>query len=571
MFSPSPNLFQIHPSYNVEVGALGRIETHYDHWIKKVVEDLKRRPESPLVLSTGKTPSGPIHIGICRELLYCSAFKELLEQDGFETRFLFFVDDFDPIKSFPPNLPKEFIKHKEYLGRPMSDVPCPYGDCGSWAEHFSRELLDSLGEFGIYPEAIKTHEFYETKNAKDAIRTAFKEVDTLRDIQGRIVGPTLSKDKRSKFEKQLETWTPCTVVCESCGTLKTVDVKSFDLGRDVVGYSCGICGDNREVSIVEGRIKLKWRIDWPTKWAYFKVSCEPAGKDHCVKGGAYDTGEAICSEIYGWNPPYRVAFEWLTLGKRAMKTHKGISFTPSEWLKVSPPDVLRYLIFREEPARHISFYPERIPFLVDDFEHIEAVFFDRDSTRPNEEKDLIEFLYPLCRPNVDTSRLPLRLPFRYAAVLAQLSPLLGQEDVVEKSSKVVSSMYGLERLSPEEKSDISIRLSRAGYWVENYAPKSDRFKIAEEIPDTVRNRIGEVERQALSGLRALIGQKEWAEQELQNGIFSIGKEIYGSDAKKVFEIVYLVVLGQPYGPRLAPLLLSLDRGWLLERLGKAAE
>ncbi|UCD73061.1 MAG: lysine--tRNA ligase [Candidatus Bathyarchaeota archaeon] len=546
-----------------------QIETHYDHWIKKVVEDLKRRPETPLVLSTGKTPSGPIHIGICRELLYCSAFEELLKKDGLETRFLFFIDDFDPIKSFPPNIPKEFAKHKEYIGRPMSDVPCPYGDCRSWAEHFSRELLDSLGEFNVFPEAIMTHEFYETEEAKSAIRTALRKVGTLRDILGRIVGPTLSNDKRSIFEKQLETWTPCTVVCESCGSLKTVDVESFDLERDVVRYSCGNCGDSAEVPIASGRIKLKWRIDWPTKWAYFKVSCEPAGKDHCVKGGAYDTGEAICSEVYEWNPPYKVAFEWLTLGKRAMKTHKGISFTPSEWLKVSPPDVLRYLIFREEPARHISFYPERVPFLVDDFEHIEAVFFDRESTRPNEDKDILGFLYSLCRPNVDLTAPPVRLPYRYAAVLAQLSPLLGEEGVVEKSSKVVSSIYGIDKLSPRDKTEISMRLSRAGYWVENYAPEADRFEIAEEIPKGVKDQIHEREREALNALKTLISQKEWVDQELQNGIFSLGKEIYGSDAKHIFEIVYLVLLGQPYGPRLAPLLLSLDRSWLLKRFEKA--
>ncbi|MCK5592569.1 hypothetical protein KAI31_00550, partial [Candidatus Bathyarchaeota archaeon] len=126
-----------------------------------------------------------------------------------------------------------------------------------------------------------------------------------------------------------------------------------------------------------------------------------------------------------------------------------------------------------------------------------------------------------------------------------------------------------EKLSPREKSEISMRLLRAGYWVENYAPKADRFEIAEEIPKVVKDQVGEKEREVLCTLRTLIGQKEWVDQELQNGIFSLGKEIYGSDVKKVFEMVYLVVLGQPYGPRLAPLLLSLDRSWLLKRLEKA--
>jgi len=548
---------------------LSRIDTHYDHWIKKVVEDLKRRPETPLVLSTGKTPSGPIHIGICRELIYCGAFQRLLEKDGYEARFIFFIDDFDPLKSFPPNIPTEFARHKEYLGRPMSDVPCPYGDCESWSEHFSRELLDSVGDFDIRPEAIRTHKFYETDDAKDAIRNALSKVSSLRRTLKRIVGPTLDDEKRLRLEQQLKTWNPCTVVCESCGALKTVSVDIFDLEKDVVRYSCGSCGNRGSVPISKGRIKLKWRIDWPAKWAYFKVSCEPAGKDHCVKGGAYDTGEVICKEVYGWTPPYRVAFEWLTLGKRAMKTHKGISFTPSEWLKVSAPEVLRYIILREEPARHISFVPERIPFLADDFEHLENVFFNRETARTNEDEDVVKFLYPLCRPGADLETLPARLPYRYAAVLAQLSPLLGQKGIVEKSKRVVSALYGREKLSTEEEAEIVKRLSHAGYWVENYAPEAERFKITEEIPETVKSQIGEKEQQAFRALRNLLTSKDWRDQDLQNRIFSLGKEIYGSEAKRIFEVVYLVLLGQTHGPRLAPLLLSLDRDWVLSRLEKA--
>ncbi len=546
-----------------------QIETHYDHWIKKVVEDLKERSEKPLVLSTGKTPSGPIHIGICRELIYCSAFQQLLAKDGYESRFIFFIDDFDPIKSFPPNIPKEFAKHREYLGRPMSDVPCPYGDCENWAEHFARELLDSIVEFDVHPETIRTHEFYETKKAKNAIRTALREIKNLREILGGVIGPTLSRDRRLKFEKQLETWTPCTIVCGSCGMLKGVNVESFDLEKDIVRYTCTGCGDSREVPISKGRIKLKWRIDWPAKWAALKVDCEPAGKDHCVKGGAYDTGEIICKEIYRRHPPYKVAFEWLTLGKRAMKTHKGISFTPSEWLKIADPEVLRHIILREEPARHISFTPERIAFLVDEFDHLEAVFFKREETRTNEDGDTLRFLYPLCRPSIEPGVVPKRLPYRLAVVLTQLTPLLGKRGVAERLNSIVSSIYGVDTLSSEEEQTILQRLSRAGYWVENYAPDTDRFKITEGIPDTVKSQIGEREREALSGLRTIMASGEWGEQELQNQIFSLGKEIYGSETKKIFETVYTVLLGQPFGPRLASLLLSLDRDWLLNRLEKA--
>ena len=86
----------------------GLAERKAEFWLGRVVEELKARGESPLVFSTAKTPSGPIHIGFGRELVYCNVLSRMLEAEGYRSEWVFFVDDFDSLKAFPPGIPEEF-------------------------------------------------------------------------------------------------------------------------------------------------------------------------------------------------------------------------------------------------------------------------------------------------------------------------------------------------------------------------------------------------------------------------------------------------------------------------------
>lgn len=45
-------------------------------------------------------------------------------------------------------------------------------------------------------------------------------------------------------------------------------------------------------------IKLKWRVDWPSRWAELGVDYEPYGKDHGTQGGSADTGQKVIQEIF---------------------------------------------------------------------------------------------------------------------------------------------------------------------------------------------------------------------------------------------------------------------------------
>jgi lysyl-tRNA synthetase class 1 len=535
-------------------------------WTLKVVNDLEARSERPIVFSTAKTPSGPIHIGFGRELVYCDVLCRMLKDKGHKTEWVFFIDDFDSLKNFPPSIPQKFKTHKEYLGRPMWMVPCPYGCCESWAQHYAEDLTETFPMFGFHPKIFWTHEIYMKPEMKALIRKAIAERDKIRNIMVEVVAPTLSGEKLELFMKEFQDWYPCLVVCENCERLMTTRVKGYNAENDALSYQCKACGHEGEVEISKWPVKLRWRIDWPAKWALFKVSCEPAGKDHCVKGGAYDTGERIVAEIFGWKPPYRIPYEWILLGEKAMKTHKGISFTFAEWLKVASPEIYRYMVLREDPKKHISFTPERIPQLIDEFERLEKIYFEVEKASSQVENTLTANIYPFCFPDSPPSQLPARLPYRFAVILSQLKSLLGEADVKKKTLSVLRKLAGREP-SSEEISDASRRLKMAEYWVANYADERFKISISRKVSEEVKRSLSTEERNALKELIKILEQKDWKEEELQYEIFEIGKRF--KIGTKIFEAVYKIFLGKSFGPRLAPFLLSLERDFVVRRLKEA--
>jgi len=539
------------------------------HWIGRIVCELEKRDDEKIVFSTAKTPSGPIHVGVGRELIYCSVFERILRERGRKTEFLFFVDDFDSLKSFPPNIPKEFSSHKEFLGKPMYMVPCPYNHCESWSFHYAQELIKTFPEFGLHPKIIWSHKLYQTQEMKNLIRLALNRVEDLRKIMVEVVGPTLQQNQLEKFKKEMEEWYPCLVLCENCGKLKPTKVLGWEPKTDSLTYECAECNHKGEVKVKDWPVKLRWRIDWPAKWAIFKVSCEPAGKDHCVKGGAYDTGEQIVSRVFGWKGPYRIPYEWVLLGEKAMKTHKGISFTFSEWLSVAPPEVYRYLILREEPRKHINFAPERLLQLIDEFEKTEKIYFGVEKPSNQLEELTAKIVYPLSIPDKTPEELPVRLPYRFAVIMVQLTPLLGEDKVLGKSLTILKKLYGKEKLKPEEVLAVKERLKMAEYWVENYAPNELKIRLTEKVSGEIKEKLSGKQKEALKIFLEKFEEKDWDEESLQFEVFEIGKSL--GIGPKIFEAFYLIFLGKRFGPRLAPFLLSLEKGFVVQRLKEVVE
>ena len=252
-----------------------------------------------------------------------------------------------------------------------------------------------------------------------------------------------------------------------------------------------------------------------------------------------------------------------------MKTHKGISFTFSEWLSVAPPETYRYLILREEPRKHISFAPERLLQLIDEFERIEKVYFGLEKALNEVEEDNFKRLYPLCMPDGIPPKPPVRLPYRFAVIFTQLIPLLGKEKVMDKSVSLLKKLYGKREPEDYEASTIEDRLRMAEYWVDHYAPETLKISITDSVPRNVIEKIDEKQKEAFKIILEKLKEREWDEESLQYEIFEVGKKL--GIGPKIFGSFYLIFLGKEFGPRLGSFLLSLDKEFVFQRLKEAVE
>ena len=89
-------------------------------WCDQLVEKI----EGQQTINDSKTPSGRAHVGALRGPLIHDAIFRTLKAKGVPVRYLFGVDDYDPVDEIPYGEAEHFGK---YLGAPLCNVPPPPG------------------------------------------------------------------------------------------------------------------------------------------------------------------------------------------------------------------------------------------------------------------------------------------------------------------------------------------------------------------------------------------------------------------------------------------------------------
>ena len=558
------------------------------HWLEEIIEKILERKETIITLATGKTPSGYIHLGILREIIICDSIRRILEAKSKIVKFYLFIDSLDAAKRFPEYIEKDF--QKKHIGKPFSFIPCPFKDCKceSYAHHFGNDLLSSFGDFGISTEVVWSHELYKTEQMQDKIKIALDNTGSIKKTIRKYILPTLDDEKKAAFLEMQKDWMPVMVICEKCnriqhlekdGSIKPNRVIDYFKEEEKVVYECKACNHNGNVSIYSGRLKLNWRVDWPAKWAIFKTTCEPAGKDHSVKGGAYDTGIELCQELYNFIGPVKVAYEWLRLGDRDMKTSKGIVFTPKKYLELANPEVFKTIILRTNPTKHIAFRIEEMPQYYDYYEKMEEIYFSEKEVE-GENLETFRFIYPLTQTKPLSNKKPTQIPFKLLVFLSQIQNILSLRKLYEKARDASQSENFEKEVSFEHFEKL---ISQSTNWtntIKNIIENEDREKVKREllkkiniftIPEMFNNDIltslNENQKKGIRLLREYLIENDPLDPDLiQNKIFTIAKNNLKFSPRKQFEAIYQIILGKKFGPRLGSFLSLLDKNWLLERL-----
>ncbi len=523
------------------------------HWADVLAKELEARG-SVHVLATAITPSGPIHVGNMREVLTTEAVFRAVKDLGLDAELLYIGDTYDPLRKVYPFLDEKV--YKEHVGKPLSDIPCP-GECHeNYAAHFLEPFLKDLEDMGVQPRVLLAHEMYRGGMYVDSVKRALDKTAKIKDIIESVSSRQLPPD-----------WLPFNIQCSACDRITTAIPSLYEY--PYIEYKCKACRHEDKKDIREaGGGKLPWRVDWPARWKFLDVTFEAMGKDHAASGGSWDTGVEIVAGVYDRAPPVRTVYEFVQVkGVGAMHSSTGTAVSASDMLRMTPPEVLRFLFMRFQPNKHIDFDTGNwIVDLVNDYDRFEEAYFTGgDEVRQDAMFKELDRIYQLSQPKVVPTDAPPKIPFNHLTLLAQLAP--DWDGVKERLQR---AGFLPEALPDHQERRLERRVEHGRYWLEKWAPEEVKVTVQATIPEHVKPMIGEGERAFFKALGDAAADAPWHGDDVQNLVFETAKAS-GIGGGKAFRAIYRVFLDKERGPRAGPFLASLDKDFVMQRLAEASE
>jgi len=494
-----------------------------DKIARKIIEERGEKKE--YVIASGITPSGIIHIGNLREEMTVDLVKRALISAGKKVRYIHSWDDYDRFRKVPAGIPEDFEK---YIGLPVTKVPDPFGCHSSYGEHFEKEFEESSKKIGIQPEYVYENKKYRNCEYSEEIKTALENKEKIKEILNRFRKEPLS-----------ESWWPIQIYCEKCGKDNT-HVTEWD-GNYKIKYKC-TCGFENEFDFREkGIVKLRWRVDWPMRWNFYKVDFEPGGKEHSTPGGSRTTAEIISEEVYNYKAPIYQMYDFIILkgfgGK--MSGSKGNVIALPQLLEVYLPEVVRYFYASTRPDAEFSIplKDDEVFKVYEDFYKCERIYFNSETVGDKKKDMHWKRVYEMSVVDKPPENLPVQIPFRFMAYLVQFYQ--EKEKIIEK----LKETGHIAKIDPEDEKRIDGLIYCSKKWVENWAPEEYKFELQMEK----HFEPNEEEKKAIQMLIETISQNFE-----ENDLYKIGKE---SGLKgQFFKLCYKIFLKKEQGPRLYQLL-----------------
>jgi lysyl-tRNA synthetase, class I len=509
------------PSRKIEVNSELLAHAHVSKaWpfeeARKVLSRLKRipKPTGAIIFETGYGPSGLPHIGtfgeVARTTMVRHAFRVLTE-DKIPTRLICFSDDMDGLRKVPDNVPnKEMLA--EHLGKPLTQVPDPFGDHPSFGQHNNARLRAFLDTFGFDYEFLSATDCYISGRFDVTLLKVLENYDAIRDV----ILPTLGPERRA-------TYSPFLPISPTTGKVLQVPIVDRDVTGGTVIYKDPDTGKLTQVPVTRGHCKLQWKADWAMRWAALGVDYEMAGKD--LIDSVRLSGH-IC-RILGRQQPEGFIYE-LFLDEKGEKISKsrGNGLTIEEWLTYASPESLSLYMY-QSPRKAKRLYFDVIPRAVDEYiGHLAAY--------PKEEPaaKLMNPVWHIHQGQPPRAELPISF-----ALLLNLASASNSEDR--------DVLWGfIRRYAPDATPEQHPLLDQlVGYAIRYF---HDFVKPAKHYRAP-----SDKERAALADLEARLAKlpKTVLAEEIQAQVYAVGKEHGFEPLRDWFAALYEVLLGQTQGPR----------------------
>lgn len=573
--------------------------TETTDWVSRfadgVIEESERRaPGKPVVVASGLSPSGPIHLGNLREVMTPHLVADEIRRRGYQVRHLISWDDYDRYRKVPAGVPGVDETWAEHIGKPLTSVPAPKGSpYPNWAEHFKAAMVESLAELGVEFDGISQTEQYTSGVYREQILHAMRhraDIDAILAQYRTKKAPAKKQQQKPVDEAELEAaegsgaaaeddgssgsagYFPYKPYCGNCEKDLTT-VTSYDDDSTELTYSCTSCGFSETVRLNEfNRGKLVWKVDWPMRWAYEGVIFEPSGVDHSSPGSSFQVGGQIVG-IFGGKQPIGPMYAFVGIsGMAKMSSSKGGVPTPADALKIMEPQLLRWLYARRRPNQSFKVaFDQEIQRLYDEWDRLEAKVAD-GSVLP---ADAAAHSRAVRTASGELPRTPRPLPYRTLASVADITA--GHED---QALRILSDLDPANPLTSLD--EARPRYDKAEAWINTHVPADQRTIVRDE-PDT--ELLKSLDEQARESLRLLLDglADNWSLDGLTHLVYGVPKVQAGfsPDAtpkelpaeiktaqRTFFALLYQLLVSRDTGPRLPTLLLAVGQERVRTLLGE---
>ena len=493
---------------------------------RKIVTRLKQKPKDEVIFETGYGPSGLPHIGtfgeVARTTMMRHAFRVLTE-DKIKTRLIAFSDDMDGLRKVPDNVPNKDML-TEYLGKPLTKVPDPFGTHPSFGQHNNARLRAFLDTFSFEYEFMSSTECYTSGKFDKALLNLLTHFDKVMAI----MLPSLREERAASYS-------PFLPISPRTGIVLQVPIAAHDAKAGTISYNDPDTNELVVTPVTGGHCKLQWKPDWAMRWVALGIDYEMAGKD--LIDSVKLSGQ-ICKAL-GGAPPEGFNYE-LFLDDKGQKISKskGNGLTIDEWLKYASPESLSLFMYQNpKAAKRLHF--DVIPRAVDEYYQ----FLD-GYNRQDAKQRLSNPVWHIHSGNPPT----IDMPVTFQLLLTLVS---------SSNAENAETLWGfIGRYRPGVTAKTHPKLdAMVGYAINYYRDFVAPTKKFREPTD--------VERKALSDLRDALSNvaADVSAEDIQNVVYEIGRrEPFLDHAKKAkdgrpgvsldwFNMLYQVLLGQEKGPR----------------------
>ena len=327
---------------------------------RKLVARLERRPKDEILFETGYGPSGLPHIGtfgeVARTTMVRRAFETLTE-GRVKTRLIAFSDDMDGLRKVPDNVPNKAML-ASHLGKPLTQIPDPFGTHDSFGAHNNARLRAFLDAFGFDYEFASSTNYYRSGRFDAALLHMLARYDGVM----KIMLPTFREERAS-------TYSPFLPVHPVTGIVMQVSLEGHDAVKGTISWKDPESGELFETPVTAGHCKLQWKPDWAMRWYALNVDYEMAGKD--LIDSVKLSGQIV--RALGGEAPEGFNYElFLDENGQKISKSKGNGLTIEEWLTYASPESLAQFMF-QKPSAAKRLYFDVIPRTVDEY----LTFLDR--------------------------------------------------------------------------------------------------------------------------------------------------------------------------------------------------